>query len=600
MTLPGMFDGANFQELAASKSTERRAAGVARASTRNERADYVVVLPGEYRVVPGGAAPLAKAVALPKELHGKDIVQVPWLFVWSDPVAPIESPVFGAWRTLDDTYAALDPYELKENTEIGIGEVLNSGASCGCLKRNAIVLIIGLWRPVPMLPSIYGLSEDPHARALEIKAYWLDWALNSRYEAPTSETNVNEIVTLPLPGPSLFQHMSDVGKLPRVAQLGCGAFGSELAENLIRAGIDDYAVADKDIFLPHNLARSNGKAKDVGYPKVDIVKDSAETIAFGVPQTSVDTRYADILTMTDGELATFLGSAPVLIDATADERVRARLTKFPLPEGCSIIRTEIAHGGQLGLVSVAAPEGPDLLDLYYALVILGQTEKSVRDWLRSDVQGRRVLEELILGFGCSSITTRLPKYVVSQHAAATMPTIFHALTATQESGIGLNPLDNSFRPNGWRWFPVGPFVQLQGEIASGWDVRIAPLLPEQIEKYWQAYPDIEVGGYLYGVVDYPINRITVVAASQVSSISSPKFVVLAPSSTWSGETPLYRRTGGRIQMMGTWHSHPQGPSFFSSRDRATFNSHRKGDVKHALPTLVVIATPEGLRALMEV
>lgn len=596
-TTAGVFDAAAFQEIAAASSIAATATGIARIDIRSAKRRNAYILSNTYASEPAGTAPLVAALELPTELSGKNIVQIPWVFAWSNPAHPIKSSVFGLWETLADAYAALTPYGLNKIIDTQIGKVLISGAHHFCVDSHAMVLIIGLWRPKQLLASIYGLSDNEQARHLEIKAYLICWPPGN--EMNLDQVTITEIAAQPLPAPHLHQHMSNLLEIQEAAQLGCGALGSEIADNLLRAGVRYIAIADKDTFHSHNLSRSTAYTDDLGLPKVEMIVDRAEKLSLLPPGTVVSPMKADVASMTDDELSAFMGNSRALIDTTADEGVRARLVKFSVPGDRKIIRVELARAGRLGLVTVAASSGPDLLDLYYALINMGRNCGAVRDWLREDGHGQGALEEVILGFGCSSMTTRLPKFVLDQHAAAAMPTIISALTDDHEAGFGINPLDEHFQPLGWQWFPVNPFDHLDGNIAEGWSVRLEPDISDAIKGMWEPF-EVEVGGYLYGSVDYNLRRVTVIAATQVSSLSSEHWVELLPASSSPFEAPMLRRTGGRIGIVGTWHSHPNGPKAFSNRDHATFNVHRERDKEHGLATLVVVAAPEGLTGLMEV
>jgi len=598
-TYAGVFDASAFQDIAATSDNAGSATGVAGIYTQDADRRDTFVLSRPYSSEPVGTAPLVKALEH-NQGFGSGIIQVPWIFAWSRPDVPIDAPVFGLWETLTDAYAALAPCGVQEVIEAEFGKVLLSGAKYSCAGKYAMVLLVGIWRPKPLLPSIFGLSTNEQSRHLEVKSYLIEWSLAHRYEVPTGQVTITEIASQPLPSPALHQHMSNLPEMQEAAQLGCGALGSEIADNLLRAGVGHIAIADKDTYHSHNLSRSTANMDDLGSPKVDMINDRAKKLSLLPSGSRVSPLKADIVNMTDDELSTFMGHSRALIDATADEGVRARLVRFPLPEGRKVVRVEVARAGRLGLVTVAASCGPDLLDLYYALVNKGRDPGPVRDWLREDGRGQGALEEVILGFGCSSMTTRLPKFALDQHSSAAMPTIVSALTDNQETGFGINPLDEQYQPLGWQWFPIRPFIQLDGDITDGWNIRLEPNLPDAIKELWGPAGKFEVGGYLYGSVDYGLRRITIISATQVGSLSSEHWVSLLPANSSPDEAPLLRRTGGHVGIVGTWHSHPDGPLEFSERDQATFDFHHEHDKEHGIATLVVVAAPEGLAGLMDV
>src|SRR5271168_2866686 len=72
---------------------------------------------------------------------------------------------------------------------------------------------------------------------------------------------------------------------------------------------------------------------------------------------------------------------------------------------------------------------PNLTVPYYLLCREALNDEAVADWLRDDhVNFGLNSDDLLFGFGCASRTTRLPNFVVAQHASAFMPTIVDGLT----------------------------------------------------------------------------------------------------------------------------------------------------------------------------
>ena len=141
------------------------------------------------------------------------------------------------------------------------------------------------------------------------------------------------------------------------------------------------------------------------------------------------------------------------MDATADERVRKRLTTLQVPESTTMSRIEIYDRGRLGLQFVAGTNNnPNLVDLYYHLCARSTEDDAISGWLRRELAAGYSADELLFGLGCASPTTKMPKHVVAQHASAFMPVMLSSLAGDSKPGIGVNPLDENGVPIGWRWY----------------------------------------------------------------------------------------------------------------------------------------------------
>ena len=69
--------------------------------------------------------------------------------------------------------------------------------------------------------------------------------------------------------PGVFERL----KKAKVAIVGCGGLGSNIAISLARVGIGDIVICDFDIVEPSNLNRQQYFVKDIGKFKVDALKE---------------------------------------------------------------------------------------------------------------------------------------------------------------------------------------------------------------------------------------------------------------------------------------------------------------------------------------
>jgi hypothetical protein len=586
----GLLDPAAFQEIA-TKGGPRAGwtSGVAEI-TPPEQGDYLLLNPAEVSALePSHYSALAKAANDERD-------SVPWVFLWSGVEKPITDPVFALWMTHKDMRDGLTGCGLLEPLESAIGAVLANGCHCKHSPgRRTLVVLIGLCRPVPLADNIFGLSNDPVARSLEIKVYTLETTITGNLLA--DDTKLRAVVADPMPSPALFRWTTGSPLLAPAGLIGYGALGQAIADHLLRTGIEEMSAIDRDKMLAHNLARHGSDSHDLYRPKIDRLERSAIALTAAIHRPRIRTFKDNAAKLSDGELAERLAGAHLIIDATADERVRGRLTKFNMHDRRQIVRIEIFHQGRLGVQFVTSASGnPSLFDLYYLLCREALTDDGITRWLYDEHVGLGAdSDELLFGFGCSSRTTRLPNFVVAQHASAFMPTIVQGLTGETPPGIGLNQLGDDFRPLGWRWIDAPEFVQIKPASAPGWAIRLHPEVSAFLaDERNKALPK-ETGGYLYGGWDAALKQITVVASTPLppGSTASAASLTLGPA----GRTPLAlrlaRRTRRRIGLCGTWHSHPGASAAMSGKDAATIGGFTSLDHQVGVPTLLVIVAAEG-------
>lgn len=70
------------------------------------------------------------------------------------------------------------------------------------------------------------------------------------------------------------QEFFDASKIKdQIHVVGCGAVGSNVAELLARMGCTNIHLWDFDTVEPHNVANQNFFQKDIGKPKVEVIRD---------------------------------------------------------------------------------------------------------------------------------------------------------------------------------------------------------------------------------------------------------------------------------------------------------------------------------------
>jgi hypothetical protein len=114
----------------------------------------------------------------------------------------------------------------------------------------------------------------------------------------------------------------------RVALMGVGALGSLLAENLVRAGVEDLALFDHDRLAIGNLVRHTLTLEDLGQRK-------SVALAARLNRLTPEGRVVAVSQMvqcTDSQVPEMLANASVVLDASGSEEVLCALERGHWPE----------------------------------------------------------------------------------------------------------------------------------------------------------------------------------------------------------------------------------------------------------------------------
>ena len=596
--LGGFFDIATFQEMAMNHNVRGGwKCGIGRL-LKEDLGNHVVLMTPELDLGNGIAVRVAR-----EQIHDNAdkefgvATDIPWVFVWSDIQNPVDHQLFGVWNTFGDIEGGIHDTNIVQILSTAVMTIALRFSINDNLYNKPMALLVGIWRPVPISDKVFGVSKDATARRLELRGFLLHC---EKYPTNPIDQRVEAKQLLPIQLPSREMLKFTSGRAPEgpIALFGCGAVGSFIADSLFRMGISKIGIFDDDTIAPHNLARNSSTVEHLHGRKVKQLKDLSVNLTYRGGEIDCSTFHIDLANVAEDHLSDVMRKFPLVVDATASELVRRRLTRSTMAAGIQVLRAEIFHLGQLGVLFLTgAGNCPNLIDLYYALCAHAVDNKAVERWLRHERTQGTSSDELLLGLGCASQTTRMPKYVVAQHASAFMPPIMNALSGEGlEPGFGINPTTPSGSPLGWQWFPYGGRTSvLESPDAPGWSVRLSPSVSRVLASRRIEYGPLETGGYLYGGFDQVLKQIYVVAASDVppGTIQSAASIQLGPSGRTQYERKLARRAGGKLLRIGTWHSHPSSDAAMSPKDRKTMESFFDEDRRKATPTLLVVTSPEG-------
>lgn len=404
------------------------------------------------------------------------------------------------------------------------------------------------------------LNFEPSSRGENIRLFLLN---------PTQALN-----------PSLAAEMNGLNQAPDVRHVavGMGALGSQVFMNLVRAGQGVWTVVDEDQLLPHNLARHVLPGGAIGRPKAESVAAYANSPFEDDIATSV---VANVLTEKQEALGEIFGAADSILDMSASVTVARHLAIGVESQARRISLFLSPHGWDLVLIAEPVDRSLrlDQLEMEYYRALT--TTDNLDDHLIQD--GERVR----YANACRDVSTELPQDLTALHAAT------GARTYRRVVGDDVGPTVEIWRankdgtvnsvtidPSGHQEFDVG-----------GWTVSVSQRVLRNMWEQRSARQPNETGGVLVGAFDTERRRVYV-----VHGIPSPPDSEEWPTAYRRGIEGLQgelseidRRTGGQLEYVGEWHSHPDGASTRASEDDIVLfewlSDHRRMD---GLPAMMAI------------
>lgn len=394
----------------------------------------------------------------------------------------------------------------------------------------------------------------------------------------------------------------EVGKL---LFLGCGAVGSKFALHLVKSGgCKKMTFADYDDLSPHNLVRHGLLSESLGVNKAQAMKDVVEKIFYAdkdsIDITAIKENIMDIFLKGNHDI---LRQHKWLIDATAAINIRDVLIDQKLPSSLSIARCEIADNGKLGFLSIEGPNrNPRLDDMLFYLYDLAIDNAEISNWLQStkkqrDSNPETNLEEIGIGISCSSETMRLGDDSVSFHTSLFSLGFNKKCIDTRSRGflqISCNDLSKSTCYV--HSHEIAPVSILRDEFHKNWEIRITASARAKIMECLRASGRNETGGLLIGQIDSKNKRvyITRILTAPPDSRCWPYAFERGVLDVPEDVKMIREKTGGMIDYVGEWHTHPGGGKRLSATDHDAVRKIRKVLDPALRPTMVMIVTKDGV------
>ena len=364
--------------------------------------------------------------------------------------------------------------------------------------------------------------------------------------------------------------------------VGLGALGSQIFLNLVRQGIGLWTLIDADIVLPHNLAR-HALVDCLGMPKVEAVAQFTQLIIdkADVPRAS----EVDILTLTssgDGQLATALTTAKAVVDCSASQAVARHLAiDITSPaRRCSLFLSPTGSDLVVLCESIDRRFRLDDLEMQYYRLMLRTPELSAHL--------SRPENSIRYSGGCRDIASVIPQEFVSLHAAIGSR-VFRETVADDNASISIWSLDS-------HTLEITKHTALVAEPQSlclgDWTVRYDSSLLDSLGTLRACKLPSETGGILIGSFDTSRKIVYIVdlLGAPADSIERPTFFVRGSKGLRAALDQVTTITGGQLEYVGEWHSHPDGSRCCaSSDDRDLLDTLSKIMAYDGLPEVLAIA-----------
>jgi hypothetical protein len=372
----------------------------------------------------------------------------------------------------------------------------------------------------------------------------------------------------------------------KVVAVGAGALGSQVIATLARGGFGSWTLVDEDDLLPHNLARHVLDNFDVGNTKATAVANYldrlyaeaggtkaivADVLSPGQKAAELDAAFAESELILD-----MAASVPVARHLAVEIKSYARrVSVFLNPTGTDVVVLAEAKDRSVPLDAIETQ--------YYRAAA---TDPRFEGHLGT-APGR-----LRYGRSCRDITFEMPTHLVAMHAAIASQAV-RAAIESESATIRV-----------WRCDPRTMQVVLVDVPANGvyrqeiggWTLLIDRALLGRLADLRGTKLPNETGGVLLGVYDLSRRHVYV-----VDTIPSPPDSQEWPTLYIRGSEGLLAKvlaagaaSGGQLEYVGEWHSHPDGCGTSPSADDVTvfmWLTERMDD--DGLPALMAIAGQGG-------
>ncbi len=364
--------------------------------------------------------------------------------------------------------------------------------------------------------------------------------------------------------------------------IGAGALGSQVLRLLAQSGFGRWCVIDKDMLLPHNVARHAVNNRAIGFPKALPV--AAELRRFYEEVGELKWIEADLLRPGDKQeqVDKELAEAELVLDLAASIPVSRHLSHDVQSKGRRVAAFLNPRGTDLVLLAEDAGRTAELdcLEIQYYRAIC-QTAELENHLAPPD--GR-----LRYSRSCRDVSSTIPNHAVVMHAAIAAKAVRQAV---QGANADIRIWTSDPMTLDVRHIRI-PVSSTKRNRLGDWTLVVDDWLTARIAELRLRKLPLETGGVLIGAYDLARKIVYI-----VDTIPSPPDSEEWPTLYIRGKRGLKPRvdkiqetTGGQLEYVGEWHSHPaECPCRPSDDDLKVFGWLTKNMDDAGLPALMGIA-----------
>jgi hypothetical protein len=369
----------------------------------------------------------------------------------------------------------------------------------------------------------------------------------------------------------------------RYVAIGAGSLGSQVVNNLVRAGQGCWVWLDEDQYLPHNAARHYLPGNLVGVGKAQAMASLLRSTYEGADVQAI---AANVLRPAEAQLTAAYEVAEVVLDMSASVAVARHLARG-IKSSARRLSLFLNPSGT-DLVLLAEPQDRawqlDHMEMDYYRALLRQPE----------LQGHLLQQGQPIRYAhaCRDVSVQLPQDQVALHAAIGARAVRMAVA---EPGARLKI---------WRSQPdltttaydvqASPYTEI---TAGNWTVVVSHQLLQEISDCRQVRLPNETGGILVGVFDTQQHRVYIVdhIRSPPDSQESPTGYVRGVEGVPEELARISDCTGRQVGYVGEWHSHPDRyPTDPSEDDKVLFSRLQYESKEKGLPAIMAISGAVGV------
>lgn len=372
---------------------------------------------------------------------------------------------------------------------------------------------------------------------------------------------IDILFTIPQPLISLNRDCNKIThSVDKIAFIGTGTLGSNVADNILREGFCEKAVfIDYDIYFPHNSARHILPIKSTMEYKATAMKNYLD----GINNQNIEVLLENFFSLNFHQREMAFSDASIIVDAStsvAVERSLAHENRQGKSRNCTIFLNP--KGTDL-VILFEDSEGKnrlDLLEMSYLRALLVTSSLSshldMSDMVRTNDFSCRS-ESSIINYDNVKILSAIASQQIKR------------CTSCNEAFVGI-----------WHVDEIESTVTKTAPAVQAWEtfevntihVLLAKDLKEEISSILQSKGNCETGGCLLGCYDkdrkyiYVIYQINEPKDSKCSSCS----FVRGCDGLADSIDEVRLKSDNQVRYLGEWHSHPKGTSSPSTTDNEQF------------------------------